>query len=183
MPPVAGARAGASWSLNLHAREHAVASKTEEFDEAMPLDLKRQAALGPALAALLQERYGPGWRAALLKRSGWSPPLFTITATDAGKAFNGAVKALKLSSVGVTSRYQLRHGGASHDAATGARSLEQIRHRGRWRSHSSLRRYDEGARLGHVRERLPPKVRAHALRCAALLGDVAAKLRRPFGSP
>ncbi|CAK0857549.1 unnamed protein product, partial [Prorocentrum cordatum] len=152
-PPVAGARAGCSWSLNLHARERAVASKTEEFGEAMQLDLERQAALGPAQAALLQGRHGPRWRAAVLKR-----------------AFSRAVKALKLGSVGAASRYQLRRGGASRDAATGARSLGQIRHRGRWRAHSSLRRYEKGARLGEVLERLPPKVRAHALRCAGSLG-------------
>ena len=183
VPPVTGARAGTSWSLNLHRREHAVASKTEEFDEAMQLDLERQVALGPALAAILESRYGPHWRQAVLKRSAAPPPLFTIGADDAVKAFNRAVKALKLGSVGVTSRYQLRHGGASHDAATAARTLEQIRHRGRWRSQSSLRRYEKGARLGEVLERLAPKVRAHALRCADSLGDVAAKRRPPFASP
>ncbi|CAK0891391.1 unnamed protein product, partial [Prorocentrum cordatum] len=182
-PPVAGARAGCSWSLNLHAREHAVASKTEEFDEAMQLDLERQAAPGPALAALLQGRHGPRWRTVVLKRSAAPPPLLKIAAADAARAFSRAVKAIKLGSVGVASRCQLRHGGAGHGAATGARSLGQIRHRGRWRAHSSLRGYEKGARLGEVLERLPPKVRAHALRCADSLGDVAAKRRQPFDGP
>ncbi|CAK0805153.1 unnamed protein product, partial [Prorocentrum cordatum] len=63
-PPVAGSRAGGSWSLTLHAREHGVASKTQEFDQALLLDLDRQAALGPALGAMLEARFGPQWRQA-----------------------------------------------------------------------------------------------------------------------
>ena len=186
VPPVAGSRAGGSWSLTLHAREDEVASKTEEFDQAQLLDLGRQASLGPALAALLEARFGAQWRQVALKRpagAATAPPLFTISSDQATQAFDRAVQALGLRRVGVVCRYQLRHGGASHDAATGARTLDQIRHRGRWRAHSSLRRYEKGARLGEVLERLPAALRAHALRCADLLGDVAVGRRQPCASP
>lgn len=36
--------------------------------------------------------------------------------------------------------YSLRHGGASRNAMTGARTIEQIRMRGRWKAESSVRR-------------------------------------------
>ncbi|CAK0856443.1 unnamed protein product [Prorocentrum cordatum] len=123
-PPVAGSRAGGSWSLTLHAREHGVASKTQEFDQAQLLDLDRQASLGPALGAMLEARFGPQWRQAVLKRpagAAAAPPLFAISTTQAGQAFDRAVQALGLRRVGVVCRYQLRHGGASHDAATALR--------------------------------------------------------------
>ncbi|CAK0838131.1 unnamed protein product [Prorocentrum cordatum] len=51
----------------------------------------------------------------------WLRGLFTISSTQAGQAFDRAVQALGLQRAGVVCRYQLRHGGASHDAATGAR--------------------------------------------------------------
>ncbi|CAK0847592.1 unnamed protein product, partial [Prorocentrum cordatum] len=94
-PPVAGSRAGGSWSLTLHARERGVASKTQEFDQAQLLDLDRQAALGPALGAVLEARFGPQWRQAVLKRpagAAAAPPLFTISSTQAGQAFDRAVQ-------------------------------------------------------------------------------------------
>ena len=40
--------------------------------------------------------------------------------------------------------YRLRHGGASRDFARKLRSLESIQQRGRWKSQSSLRRYQKG---------------------------------------
>ena len=39
--------------------------------------------------------------------------------------------------------YMLRHGGASHDALAGRRSIAAIKKRGRWRSDQSLRRYQK----------------------------------------
>ncbi|CAK0805002.1 unnamed protein product, partial [Prorocentrum cordatum] len=153
VPPAAGARAGGSWSLTPHARERGVASKTEEFDQAQLLDLERQAGLGPALAALLEARFGAQWRLSVLKRpagSASAPPLFAISSAQAGQAVEKAAQAL------------------------GLRLLGQIRHRDRWRAHSSLRRCEKGARLGEVLERLTPPLRAHALRCADMLAAVAA---------
>ncbi|CAK0910921.1 unnamed protein product [Prorocentrum cordatum] len=99
VPPAAGSRAGGSWSLTLRAREHGVASKTQEFDQAQLLDLDRQAALGPALAAMLEARFGAQWRRAVLKRpvgAAAAPPLFAISSTQAGQAFDRAVQALGL---------------------------------------------------------------------------------------
>ena len=39
----------------------------------------------------------------------------------------------------------LRHGGASHDALTGRRTLSEIKDRGRWLSDKPLRRYKKAA--------------------------------------
>ena len=44
------------------------------------------------------------------------------------------------------SLYALHHGGASHDAASGARSIQEIKDRGRWSSDASLRRYRKTSR-------------------------------------
>ena len=47
--------------------------------------------------------------------------------------------------------YRLRHGGATTDFARKLRSLESIQQRGRWKSQSSLRRYQKGGRLQLLR--------------------------------
>ena len=50
--------------------------------------------------------------------------------------------------------YTARHGGASHDAATGFRSQEGIKRRGRWLVDGSVRRYEKHALLNKQLARL-----------------------------
>ena len=59
--------------------------------------------------------------------------LYMTSASDAG-----------ISQLGSTP-YCLRHGGASHDALTGRRTLSEIKDRGRWLSDKSLQRYKKAA--------------------------------------
>ncbi|CAK0868361.1 unnamed protein product [Prorocentrum cordatum] len=94
-PPVAGAWAGGSWSLTLRAREHGVASKTE----AGPRAAGGPRGLGPALAALVEARFGAQWRLPVLKRPAGAasdPLLFAISSKQAGQAFERAAQALGL---------------------------------------------------------------------------------------
>ena len=101
-------------------------------------------------------------------------PLFVIKQGRLSTLFTQACRSLQLEDVGILHMYQLRHGGASHDAVSGSRTLEAVRRRGRWRSWSSMRRYEKGARLGEVLHRLSSAMQALAVRCAACVGRVVA---------
>ncbi len=50
----------------------------------------------------------------------------------------------------------LRHGGASEDFASHARSLQQIQTRGQWKSESSMQRYADTNRIGLQMQKLNP---------------------------
>ena len=60
-----------------------------------------------------------------------------------------------------SSRYSLRHGGASDDLLNQRRSLLEIKRRGLWKSEISLRRYaKEGMILSELRK-VPPETVAY----------------------
>ena len=75
--------------------------------------------------------------------------------------------------------YQLRHAGASIDAASGLRSLEQIRARGRRAAASSMMRYEKHAQIGKTWHALPPAVQTHALKCELRLANVLSGALKP----
>eukprot|EP00972_Heterocapsa_arctica_P032507 4789374-Heterocapsa_arctica.AAC.1 len=86
---------------------------------------------------MLKRRLGANWRAKEEERrsqEGQLSPVFGVTQAEMSKVFGKLVVALELKKVGMQHMYQLRHGGASMDAASGARSLEGVRRRGRWQS-------------------------------------------------
>jgi len=174
VPPFRRRVAHEFWALTLHAAESGVASKTSEFDESLRLDLPRQAELGPALDKMLVDRWGQRWR--LTKAASGGAPLFTVTAADVTKGLAKAAAKFGLKA----HPYQLRHGGASHDFATGARGLEAIRRRGRWQSWHSLRRYEKGARTTEMLHQLRSKDQALASRCADCLPALVAERQAPF---
>ena len=60
--------------------------------------------------------------------------------------------------------HQLRHSGPSFDMLTKARTLLEIKLRGRWASDSSVRRYESHAWLGQEFQNLPKKVQKLALK-------------------
>ena len=183
IPPVRGSGLGAKWSLVLHPREVGAASKTNEYDQSGLLDLERHRGLGKALDAMVTARLGRGWRAreevkrVALCKGCLEPlaPLFVVEQTRMSSVFKQVVNELGLENVGIEHMYQLRHGGASMDAASSARSLEEVRRRGRWQSWDSVRRYEKGARVNEELHRLPEATRDGALRCSASLGDVVAR--------
>ena len=53
--------------------------------------------------------------------------------------------------------HSLRHAGASRDIAEGARTLEQVRRRGRWQLLSSVQRYTKTHVLAQQRSRMTPE--------------------------
>ena len=56
------------------------------------------------------------------------------------------------------SLYTLRHGGASDDLLSGARSRKEVKDRGRWQTDSSLRRYAKRTRMQQQVARMAPGV-------------------------
>ena len=81
------------------------------------------------------------------------PMLWTFEMETLRRVFSAAVFALALPPD--TCLYQLRHGGASHDLATSARSFEEVRSRGRWMTDSSVRRYSKVGILQRYVSTLP----------------------------
>ena len=53
-------------------------------------------------------------------------------------------------------RYALRHGGASEDLSSGARTREEVKARGRWKTEASLARYGKSTRLLTELRKVPP---------------------------
>ena len=71
--------------------------------------------------------------------------------------FAASVAELGLARTGIVHIYQTRHGGASHDAASRHRPIEEIQKRGRWRCLRSVARYENGGRINQVLNRLSTK--------------------------
>ncbi|CAK0871903.1 unnamed protein product [Prorocentrum cordatum] len=175
-PPVARVSGAPHWCVTLHAAETERESKTGEFDESLSLDLSRQSFIGPALDLMLKHQLGADWRRAEQRHVGsglhLAAPLFTVTLDEVTRDFKGAVETLGVdTALGAAHMYMLRHGGASHDYASGCRRLEDARRRGRWRSWSSVRRYEKGSRLGQVVHKLGPVLQAHGKLCVELLSE------------
>jgi hypothetical protein len=61
--------------------------------------------------------------------------------------------------------YALRHAGPSHDMAARLRPLIEIQQRGRWRSRSSLVRYEKHGRMQSEFEALPQATKAMCFLC------------------
>ncbi|CAK0834874.1 unnamed protein product, partial [Prorocentrum cordatum] len=176
VPPVARVSGASHWCVTLHAAETERESKTGEFDESLSLDLGRQSFIGPALDLMLTRQLGTDWRRAEQRNVGsglhLAAPLFTVTLDEVTRDFKGAVETLGVDiALGAAHMYMLRHGGASHDYASGCRRLEDVRRRGRWRSWSSVRRYEKGSRLGQVVHKLGPVLQAHGKLCVELLSE------------
>ena len=170
--------------LNLFEAE--AASKTNEFDSALTLDFPRHASLGPALERMLGRRLGPRWRPAERQVASGSPKLsrrlFEVTQAQLTAGVKRVLKEVGVE-MGVPHLYRVRHGGASFDFSTKARTLEEVRRRGRWRCHASLRRYEKGSRLAQLLENLDGATLQHASRCAQHIYDVVAGKRSPFPEP
>ena len=90
------------------------------------------------------------------------PRIFEITYRERNAQCAAAARQLKLENFGSEGThllpvlYQLRHGGASHELATGRREITALAKRGRWDSLVSVRRYEMGGRLTELVSRLTP---------------------------
>ena len=84
-------------------------------------------------------------------------PVFPMVYEEMARYFREALRDLQLAYLKL-SLYALRHGGASTDAAEGARTLPEIMQRGGWRRDWSVRRYEKHGRLANVLWRTPRSV-------------------------
>ena len=113
----------------------------------------------------------PVLRRWLRKRSG-EELLFSFSYTQWSQAFKTAGEACGLASFGPPALHQLRHGGASTDAAAKDRSLAEIQQHGRWADPRSVRRYAKGGRVTQQLWQLEPKVRRRCLAAARSIGEI-----------
>ncbi|CAE7489577.1 unnamed protein product, partial [Symbiodinium natans] len=120
-----------SWSLLLAPEEEEIATKTGDYDVAIPLD-------SPWLK---------GWSHALfdcLKQSHPTAPLWDFNYQE----YQLMMKQISdMFGVDVTP-YQTRHSGPSIDRARQYRSLLEVQKRGQWKAHKSVARYEKSARPG-----------------------------------
>lgn len=121
-------------SIQLHPESRGAASKTGFFDDGVSLDSATFPSLGSLLVELAQNREP-------------SAPLFDRSYAHMTRVFEKACDRLGIQD---RSMYRLMHGGASHDRASNARTLAEIKKRGRWAADSSLRRYERAVRLQQV---------------------------------
>ena len=141
-------RACRHYSINLHPSSRDEVSKVGLTDESIMLDSKIMPYVGRCLHHIKdlhsQEMLIPV--EANVLRSSWEQALQTV-----GLKRNHAVL------------HQLRHSGPSYDKLTNARSMLEIKMRGRWASDTLVRRYESHALVGQEFQSLPKKVQRAAL--------------------
>jgi hypothetical protein len=131
-----------NWALHLYPCALLRPGKTGGYDEAVLIDGFPW--IDPFLNMLVHRR----------------PPqdrLWPVAPANVRADFQDALEALGMKTLGVN-RYALRHGGASHDMLTQARSMTAIQNRGHWRSNLSLVRYGKPARALKELHRISPAV-------------------------
>ena len=117
--------------------------------------------------------------------AGVVPRIFQITYRERNAQYAAAARLLKLENFGSTGYhllpvlYQLRHGGASHELATGRREITALAKRGRWGSLASVRRYERGGRLTELASRLTPAQVDLAELCQSHIGAILCGTCRP----
>jgi len=178
-PTLLGGTASNMWCVTLHPSEAELASKTGEFDCSMVVD-NPDFPFMPPLLNMLKQR---GQKQAVSRRAhGTAQPadvtsrIFSISYRQWSAQYAEAAQQLMLESFGSSAHplpvlYQLRHGGASHELATGRREITALAKRGRWASIASLRRYEKGGRLTEILSRLTPAQVALAEDCQSRIGE------------
>lgn len=141
-------------ALNLHPEERLETSKMNMSNESILLDSPVLPSLGMMLMKLAKVKKGND--------------LFTL---DYAQLRHIWEKALTLSHLpkNYAVLYQLRHAGPSHDRLHKLRSALAVKLRGRWQADSSVRRYEQHARIQKEMEKLPKKVRDAALKAVNTL--------------
>ena len=177
VPPLAF-RATGLWSMTLNPYEELTPSKTGEFDNSLMFDLPRLHLLGKVLDEMVARRLGKGWRR---NEALHTALLFTVSHKELMADFKSGVQTLGLEILGPVHLYRLRHAAASYDFATASRSLEEIRLRGRWRSFTTVRRYEKGSRANQLLQKLTEALQRHVVACAASIHEVLARKRSCLG--
>jgi len=134
------------WTLLISPFEGLIPTKTNSFDEAISLDDKRLAFLGPALGKLADKKIKKAMTQRKTKAEAEEMPLWSFKAEDVLKEFQQVGKDTGLQWLTETT-YVLRHGGASRDVALKIRTLVEVQRRGRWASTQGLKHYEKHGRL------------------------------------
>ncbi|CAK0856369.1 unnamed protein product [Prorocentrum cordatum] len=162
-PVSGGAPNRRKWPVVLHPRERGLTSKVGAQDECMVFDNPEFELVVPMLVSL-QRTVAEG------------RPLFPLRSALWHEAARSAARRLFPSFV-APALYQLRHGGASHEALTEVRSTEGLVRRGRWHSLRSVKRCEKGGRVNQVLRSLTPEELNAALEAERRLG---ARLSRTY---
>jgi len=149
------------WSVLAHPEEEGTTSKTGERDVSILVDSKWIQFLGPA------------WE--ILTKGSPADPLWDFNYLEFLTDFKTVAAMLNAPR---TVPYQLRHSGASVDRASGERTTEDVRRRGRWRSANSIARYEKPARLATSLRQHSSDMQSHFDQCERVLESVLL-----FGAP
>lgn len=139
-----GGAAHSRWSLILHPLERKKPSKVGVYGECVLLT-------NPEFEELMEAMRL--WKL----RAGPQRKLVPAQHNQPARDVREGCARLGYLSVGIEHLYQLRHSGASFDVASGHLDVVGAMKKGRWRSMSSLRRYERGGRLNEVLARLSPQ--------------------------
>ena len=116
------------------------------------------------------------WFNKVLKKlkTGKSPnsPMFSFKTQYGSQMFKDVAAELGFQRIGINCVYQVRHGSASTDMLDRHRSTEELMKRGRWKSLSSLRRYEQGGKLSQVFSSLTTQQQEATLKAAKDLGNI-----------
>lgn len=166
--PVAGdSQQFRHWSLLLGAFETGRPNKTGEFDESSVIDWTELAFLDPLLDSLSRRPR---------RLCVWNFDITYLTTVLKDCARDSSTDHLQ------PQLYSLRHGGASWDCLSRRRRLDEIKKRGRWRSDSSVRRYEKAALAAAEANKLSPLTIAYADKILANLADYFTQ-SRPVPAP
>ena len=147
--------------LLLHPDERGIASKTGEYNESLGVS---RSWLGQLVA---------DWSSVRRTTALWDFGLREIR-----DEFMKGASALGLG-IWKPVLYMGRHTGASLDRLEERRSLSEVQKRGRWRTETSVRRYEKRALIQEVYLKLAQKIRAQAHRCER---ELVGTLRRLVGA-
>ena len=143
--PIRPGSAGATgrFSLVIREEESDIPSKTHTFDDSVILDR-------PDL--LWMDRL---WRALITGRPGHAL-LIPVSQNDLAHEIKNIFEKLGCSKLAIVP-YSLRHGRPSWDFMKKFRSLDEIQQRGRWRSLSSVLRYQKASKLLSAMQLVQPR--------------------------
>ena len=166
------------WTVTLHPEEDGIQSKTRESDCSLLVD-NPDFPYMPALLELLKLRKIEGkkplaspkpMKQTQADHKSVTSRIFHLTHREWSVQYAEAVQQLGLKMFGPPVLYQLRHGVASHEVASGRRGLPSLMKRGRWSTLHSVRRYEKGGRLAELLGRLTAPEAAYTQACQANIG-------------
>jgi hypothetical protein len=142
-------------AIRLHGAEDEVASKTQDFDNAVSFDLTDIRWVGKELSKLARGRRG-------------EDPLFTVALAQLRENFAAGQLAAGVQHL-EADLGTLRHGGISHDVGALRRPALEVVKRARWSTDAQLKRYNKYIRMQMQIAKLAPEAQAFAARISQLL--------------